>query len=64
MKIKLRGIHRLERRLANGTLKTYYRLGRGKGSVPLAGEPGSAQFLESYWAATEAGRPTIGPRRR
>jgi hypothetical protein len=31
MKIKLRGIHRLERRLANGTPKTYYRLGRGKG---------------------------------
>jgi integrase len=54
MKIKLRGIHRLERRLANGTLKTYYRLGRGKGSVPLVGEPGSAQFLESYRAATEA----------
>jgi integrase len=51
MKIDLKGARLVKRRLADGTIKTYHYLGRGKGAPRLKGEPGSAEFLASYQGA-------------
>jgi hypothetical protein len=51
MKIDLKGARPVKRRLADGTIKTYYYLGRGKGASRLKGKPGSAEFLASYQGA-------------
>jgi integrase len=52
MKIEFRGIHAVRKRLADGTVRTYYYLGRRKGAPVLKGEPGTPEFLASYQAAT------------
>ena len=49
MRIKLKGINSKQKRLADGSLKTYYYA--WKGGPPLRGEPGSPEFVASYNAA-------------
>ena len=58
MQVRLRGIHRVKRRLANGTLRVHYyhRSTRKK----LEGTPGSPLFLESYAAAEKAQTNRLG----
>lgn len=53
MKIDLKGVNRIKRRQADGTVRTHYYLGRHKGAPKLKGEPGSQEFMESYRKATE-----------
>jgi integrase len=52
VKIDFKHIHTVKWRLADGTIKTYYRLGRGKGAITLDGKPGTPEFLASYQEAT------------
>jgi integrase len=52
MKIEFRGIHAVRKRLADGTVRMHYYLGRNKGAPVLKGEPGTPEFLASYQAAT------------
>jgi hypothetical protein len=49
MRIRLRGINSKQKRLADGSLKSYYYA--WKGGPPLRGEPGSPEFVASYNAA-------------
>ena len=49
MRIRLKGINCKQKRLADGSLKTYYRA--WKGGPPLHGEPGTPEFVASYNAA-------------
>jgi integrase len=49
MRIKLKGINRVRKRLADGSWKTYYYA--WKGGPPLTGEPGSPEFVASFNAA-------------
>ena len=46
MRIRLRGINRVTKRLADGTLRTYWYA--WKGGPPLRGEPGTPEFVASY----------------
>src|SRR5262245_134737 len=46
MRIRLKGINRVTKRLADGTLKTFWYA--WKGGPPLCGEPGSPEFVHSY----------------
>ena len=46
MRIRLRGINRITKRLADGTRRTYWYA--WKGGPPLRGEPGSPEFVHSY----------------
>lgn len=62
MRLKLKGVFASHKRLADGTLKTYYFL-RGFGALkPIAGDeeepfdPGTPAFMRSYNAAIEAPR--------
>ena len=50
MDVKLKGINRVTKRLRDGTRVTYHYA--WKGGPRLTGEPGSAEFLESYNEAT------------
>jgi integrase len=52
MRVKLKGINSRKKRLADGSIKTYY--WAWKGGPPLAGEPGSPEFIKSYWEAHDA----------
>jgi hypothetical protein len=45
----MKGINRVRKRLADGTVKTYYYA--RKGGPPLPGKPGSAEFVDAYNAA-------------
>jgi integrase len=56
MRIRLKGINRRTKRLANGSVKTYY--WAWKGGPPLRGEPGSPEFIASY---NEAAAQKIAP---
>jgi integrase len=49
MRVRLKGINSKQKRLADGSLKTYYYA--WKGGPPLRGEPGSPEFVASYNAA-------------
>ncbi|NBJ13297.1 tyrosine-type recombinase/integrase [Microvirga arsenatis] len=49
MRVMLKGIHRVPRRLADGTKTIYYYAWRG--GPRLRGEPGSSEFLASYQEA-------------
>jgi integrase len=49
MRVRLKGINSRTKRLADGSLKTYY--WAWKGGPPLRGEPGSPEFSASYNAA-------------
>jgi len=46
MRVRLRGINRITKRLADGTLRTYYYA--WKGGPPLHGKPGTPEFVASY----------------
>ena len=46
MRVRLKGINSKRKRLADGTLRTYYYA--WKGGPPLRGEPGSPEFVASY----------------
>jgi integrase len=46
MRVRLKGINSRTKRLADGTIKTYY--WAWKGGPPLRGEPGSPEFIASY----------------
>jgi integrase len=53
MRVRLRGINTVQRFLKDGRLAATYRYHRASGR-PLAGEPGSPEFIESYAAAEKA----------
>jgi hypothetical protein len=58
MRVRLRGINSITKRLADGTLRTYYYA--WKGGPPLRGEPGTPEFVASYneAVATKVAPPT------
>ena len=58
MRIRLRGINRVTKRLADGTQRTYWYA--WKGGPPLCGEPGTPEFMASYNEATS--RKVVPPR--
>jgi hypothetical protein len=63
MRIRLKGINRVGKRLADGTTRTYWYA--WKGGPPLRGEPGSPEFIASYnEAAARKVTPLASPRRR
>jgi integrase len=49
MRVRLKGINSKRKRLADGSIKTYYYA--WKGGPPLRGKPGSSEFVASYNAA-------------
>ena len=55
MRIRLKGLHRVRMRLADGTITTYWYAWRG--GPRLDGEPGSSEFMLSYNAAIAQGSP-------
>jgi hypothetical protein len=57
MRIRLKGINWKRKRLADGSVKTYY--WAWKGGPPLRGEPGTPEFVHSYneAIATKAAAP-------
>ena len=57
MRIRLKGINSKQKRLADGTFRTYYYA--WKGGPPLRGEPGTPEFVHSYneAIATKAATP-------
>lgn len=57
MRVRLKGIDSVTVRLADGTIKTYRYAGKGKGSPPLQGEPGSPEFAASFAEAGARRRP-------
>ena len=58
MRIRLKGVNRVRKRLADGSCRTYYYA--WKGGPPLRGEPGSPEFIASYNEAVA--RRVITPR--
>src|SRR5262245_28048473 len=50
MRVRLKGINRVTKRLADGRLVTYWYA--WKGGPALQGEPGSPEFIASYNEAT------------
>jgi integrase len=57
MRIRLKGINRITKRLADGTTRTYWYA--WKGGPPLRGEPGTPEFVASYNEA--AARKVLPP---
>lgn len=55
-RINLKGLNRTRKKLADGSERIYYYL--GKGGPRLEGEPGSPEFIASYHEAVEARRRT------
>jgi hypothetical protein len=49
MRVRLKGLNRAKVKLANGERITYYYARRG--GPRLVGEPGSPEFIASYYAA-------------
>ena len=58
MRVKLRGVNRVHKKLADGSRRTYYYA--WKGGPPLRGDPGTPEFIASYNEA--AARKAITPR--
>lgn len=56
VRVNLKGINRVRKRLADGSIVTHYYAWRGRGAPRLTGEPGSPEFIASYNAA-HATRP-------
>jgi hypothetical protein len=46
MRVRLRGINQITKRLADGTLRTYWYA--WKGGPPLRVEPGTPEFMATY----------------
>jgi integrase len=59
MRVKLKGVNRIRKRLASGAFVTYYYA--WKGGPRLEGEPGSPEFLASYYRARDEERPEAPP---
>jgi integrase len=51
MRVPLKGLHPAIVKLADGTRKTYWYAWKGKGAPRLRGEPGSQEFIASYFEA-------------
>lgn len=51
MRVKIRGVNKVKKRLADGTVKTFY-YHRPTGA-PLPGKPGSAEFMAAFAKADE-----------
>jgi hypothetical protein len=49
MRIRLKGLNSINKKLADGTRRTYWYA--WKGGPPLRGEPGTPEFIASYNAA-------------
>jgi len=58
VRVRLKGINKVRKRLADGSTVTHYYAWRGKAAPRLEGEPGSPEFIASYNAAHEA-RPQV-----
>jgi integrase len=59
MRVRLKGINSITKRLADGTLRTYWYA--WKGGPPLRGEPGTPEFIASYnEAVTRKVAPSSG----
>jgi integrase len=58
MRVRLRGVNRVRKKLADGSWQTYYYA--WKGGPPLRGDPGTPEFIASYNEA--AARKAITPR--
>lgn len=54
MRVRLKGLNHVRKRLADGTLRTYYYA--WKSGPRLSGEPGSPEFIASYNAAITGSR--------
>ncbi|RVP13100.1 integrase [Sinorhizobium meliloti] len=54
MRVPLKGIHKTSKKLADGTTKEYYYL--GKGGPRIKAEYGTAEFLEEYRKLTNASK--------
>ena len=52
MRVRLKGINKITKRLADGSSRTYYYA--WKGGPALLGDPGSPEFIRSYHDAQEA----------
>ena len=59
MRVRLKGINVSHKRLADGTIKTYYYPWKGRGAPLLQGEPGTPEFVASYNEAVK--RKVTGP---
>jgi hypothetical protein len=46
MRLRLKGINSITKRLANGSVRTYWYA--WKGGPPLRGKPGTPEFVHSY----------------
>jgi len=55
MRVPLKGLNRVRKRLADGSIKDYYYL--GKGGPPVHGDYGSPEFHVSYVEAAQSRRP-------
>lgn len=55
MRVRLKGINRVTKRLADGTRRTYWYA--WKGGPTIKGEPGTPEFIASYNAAVSAKKP-------
>lgn len=51
VKVSLKGVNKVRKRMADGSVVTHYYAWRGKGAPRLQGEPGSPEFIASYTAA-------------
>jgi integrase len=58
MRVRLKGVNRNRKKLADGSARTYYYA--WKGGPPLAGEPGSPEFVQSYYDAHKAVKKEAG----
>jgi integrase len=56
VRVSLRGINKVTKRLADGSIATFYYAWRGKGAPKLEGEPGSPEFIASFHAAHQKKR--------
>jgi integrase len=57
MRIRLKGINPVSKRLADGTMRTYWYA--WKGGPRLSGEPGTPEFIASYNDAVAVKKPAI-----
>jgi integrase len=58
MRVRLRGLNSTTKRLADGTVRTYWYA--WKGGPALKGEPGSPEFVQSYNEAIASRKTTAG----
>jgi len=59
MRIKLKGLNKITKKLADGTWRTYWYA--WKGGPPLRGEPGTPEFIVSYNEAVAKRKAELAP---